>query len=80
MLKRIMSKDNKSIKITEHFPTQTPLVHGNRCLGCREHNKDIMISFSDPNRDIHDLFLTQEQAVVLISRLTTQVKFNEESV
>jgi hypothetical protein len=42
-------------------------------IGCKRHNRDIMIAFTheaekEPNA-VHDLFLTQEQAVDLLNDL-----------
>ena len=53
-------------------------VHGNECIGCKKHNKDIMIAYTDNNSDeIIDLFLSTEQAESLLKRLSEGLAENE---
>lgn len=53
-------------------------VHGNECIGCKKHKKDIMIAYSDKNSDkIIDLFLSTEQAEILLKRLSERLAENE---
>ena len=48
------------------------------CIGCQRHDRDIMLSFmyeGDPERSkIHDLFLTQEQALALHKELGERIE------
>lgn len=39
------------------------------CFGCQRHGADIMVSASDANGNIFDLFLTSAQASKLADRL-----------
>lgn len=52
-----------------------------KCLGCKKHNKDIMLSFmfdDDQNKHgVHDLFLTQKMAEYLVCELTDAVNRNK---
>ena len=53
-------------------------VHGNECIGCGKHKKDIMIAYSyDGSDDIIDLFFTTEQAESLLKRLGERLAENE---
>lgn len=53
-------------------------VHDKECRGCIKYNEDIMISFTiEDTDDIHDIFLMQEQAIFLIERLTSKVRYND---
>ncbi len=50
-------------------------------IGCKRHNRDVMIAFThqaetEPNA-VHDLFLTQEQAVDLMNDLKKSLAQNE---
>lgn len=63
------------------FEPENLQVHGNKCIGCIEHKKDIMISFDiEKNQYIHDLFLTTEQAERLISLLQQRLQENKKDV
>lgn len=53
--------------------------HDRECIGCRHHERDIMLSFiheAEPQK-VHDLFLTQAQAVELLASLHDAVVRNE---
>jgi hypothetical protein len=55
--------------------------HGNGCIGCKRHEKDVMISFTNTlaNKEesrVTDLFLTQEQAELLLKELSIAVNQN----
>tara|TARA_B110000093_G_C12949501_1_gene401816 strand:+ start:2078 stop:2281 length:204 start_codon:yes stop_codon:yes gene_type:complete len=53
-------------------------VHGNECIGCDKHKKDIMIACSINGSDeILDLFFTTEQAESLLKRLGERLAENE---
>jgi hypothetical protein len=44
----------------EIFLTQSPTLYDKNCVGCKRHEKDVMLTFYD-NKTFHDVFLTQEQ-------------------
>ncbi len=49
-------------------------VYGASCWGCTHTQRDIMISvLQEPRPEIHDIFLTREQALQLIEDLARQV-------
>jgi hypothetical protein len=55
--------------------------HGNGCIGCKRHEKDVMISFTNTSEEkersrVTDLFLTQEQAELLLKELSIAVNQN----
>jgi hypothetical protein len=55
--------------------------YGNGCIGCRRHDKDVMISFTNTLANkgesrVTDLFLTQEQAEFLLKELSVAVNQN----
>ncbi len=53
-------------------------IHGNECIGCKKHKKDIMIAYShNGSDDITDLFFTTEQAESLLKRLGERLAENE---
>ncbi len=54
-----------SEKITENISKKVS-VFSNNCMGCKRHEKDLMITSIDKNDDIVDLFITEEQARGLI--------------
>ncbi len=61
---------------------ETINVYGNSCKGCKKFKKDVMISFTkegDKNEHpvITDLFLTQEQAVYLYTKLGQNIQINK---
>jgi hypothetical protein len=48
-------------------------------MGCKRHKKDIMIAFQVENdSNIHDIFLTTEQAESLVAGLQKSLKINSE--
>lgn len=52
-------------------------VHDKEVCGCVRHNSDIMLSFTIEDKDeIHDIFLTQEQAEKLSIQLITKIRYN----
>jgi len=58
-----MAYDKSKKDDFEHFPSTLSV--GNRdCIGCERWDMDILICYSD-GRDIHDIFLTEKQAVEL---------------
>lgn len=52
---------------------KTIKAHGKDCNGCRSMKRDVMISFTFESQkkstDIHDIFLTREQAKKLIENI-----------
>lgn len=62
------------------FIAKNTKVHGKTCIGCQEKKRDVMISFMGENTNnlVHDLFLTDEQAMFLIVQLKLAIKRNEE--
>ena len=54
-------------------------VHDKNCIGCKKHDKYIMISYmdhNDKNNNIIDLFLTQNQAYHLLNTLKQKIDEN----
>jgi hypothetical protein len=55
------------------------IVFSKNVIGCQRHKKEIMITFKVENdNDIHDIFLTTEQAESLIAGLQKSLKINTE--
>jgi hypothetical protein len=52
-------------------------VHGKDCIGCEKSKKDIMISYTDKDGDIIDLFLSQKKAEELYKELDKRIFFNK---
>ncbi len=55
-------------------------VTGKDCIGCKNSNRDIVVSVStdDEDYDIVDLFFTDTQAIELANKLLKTVKINSE--
>ena len=54
-------------------------VHDKKCIGCKKHDKDIMISYmdyNDKNNKIIDLFLTKDQSEYLLNILKKKINEN----
>jgi len=52
-------------------------VYGRECVGCKRHDKYIMIAISDSDEDnygIHDVFLTKKEAEDLINKIKEAMK------
>jgi hypothetical protein len=58
-----MANDKSKKDDSEHFPNYVK-VGDKYCIGCTRWDMDILICYSD-GRDIHDIFLTEKQAVEL---------------
>lgn len=54
------------------------LAHDRKCIGCRNHERDIMLSFihDKDTEKVHDLFLTQAQAIDLLAGLKAAIERN----
>lgn len=53
-------------------------VHGQSCIGCERHEKDVMITFMDEEKEnVHDLFLTTSQADGLLNELKRVLESND---
>ncbi len=48
-------------------------VHDNGCAGCRIHKADFMLSATDSDGNILDLFLSEAQAIELVKALFSEV-------
>lgn len=48
-------------------------------IGCQTNKRDVMLSFmhSEDSKVVHDLFLTQEQAIELLVELTRAINLNK---
>lgn len=58
---------------------RTIRVYGKHCIGCSSRNKSVMISVqTNESEDITDLFLSTEQAEILIKDLEKILKLNDE--
>ncbi len=64
-------------------------VNNKKCMGCKRHARDIMITFSEEHKEgessdglrtktLHDVFLTAEQAEQLIVDLEKSLDINSE--
>lgn len=66
-----MTSLNSTIHVLQVYPKT--------CIGCRDHNRAIMLSFTtddNPNL-IHDIYLTTEQANRLMVNLKIRLQQNE---
>ena len=54
--------------------------HDRQCIGCRNHNRDVMLSFmhTGDTEKVHDLFLTHLQALDLLVSLMQVIARNTE--
>jgi hypothetical protein len=51
-----------------------------RSIGCQRHERDVMIALSNERStefEVHDFFLTQEQAILLIEDLKRVISIND---
>ena len=57
-------------------------IHDKECIGCKRHNKHIMISFTfdrdSEDRKDYDVFLSQHQAKWFVAELNKKILQNEE--
>jgi len=57
-------------------------VYDRSVIGCKKHNSDVMISFSqekiekESHDPIHDIFLSKDQAYTLIEKLKSVCDYN----
>ena len=54
-------------------------VHYKECIGCKAHKKDVMVSFQadETENNIHDVFMTNDQAKTLVNQINTVIILNE---
>jgi hypothetical protein len=60
---------------------ETVTVHGGNCIGCKRHDKDIMVSVTTEEHghgDIYDLFFTKDKAERLYMALGKQLENENE--
>lgn len=50
--------------------------YDSECIGCRRHNKDIMISF-EHNGEFYDIFMNQTDAETFAAELAARLADNE---
>jgi len=55
-------------------------VHDTACVGCKRQKKDVMVSLmaEETGNQIHDFFMTNEQAKDLVSQINKAIQYNEE--
>lgn len=58
----------------EIIPENTS-VHPRSCIGCKAHNRDIMLSFLQDGT-VHDVFLTTEQATDILHQIKERLRRN----
>lgn len=70
---------------TENLVILHTNVHNQRCIGCKRHNKDIMVTMVVPDTPersdmaFHDYFLTSNQARELLKELVQRLEENKET-
>ena len=65
--------------ITELVDIVFTKVYDKGVIGCITHKKDLMITFSTDNKNIHDIFLTQKQGRELLKELRKCIILNIEA-
>jgi hypothetical protein len=62
------------------FIVKTISTYHRGVAGCKRHGKDVMIAFTQENETqphaVHDMFLSQEQAIALMANLATSIAEN----
>ena len=54
-------------------------IYNKKCIGCINHDKDIMLSFDNEDEiEIHDLFLSTQQAKRIIELLQKRLEENKQ--
>lgn len=67
--KVISSPSCGDVPVREYPEVEGISIHGDNCLGCLRHEKDIMITFQLPERRYLDIFLTKPQVKSMIEDL-----------
>ena len=48
-------------------------VYASECVGCKRHGADVMVSASDADGNIFDIFLTPDQALGLAGKIGKEI-------